>query len=125
MSVSEPWDRPRRLPLSARLRERLARSGAFARSLFGGGGEEVDWVTVYTAMAMEEAHVVAGSLRAADIPATIRADGQAFMGSAAAFRGIEVRVPEPLVDAALAVLDEADEADEAEADEDEVAGDLS
>lgn len=74
-----------------------ADAGTVANARFGGDDRDAEWVTVYSAGAFEEAHVVKGRLEAADIPVLLRYSALSrIYGSAVGYGGVEVRVPRVL-----------------------------
>ena len=78
-----------------------------AQARFGGDDEPTEWVPVYWASAMEEAHVVRGVLESEDVPAMLKHESRAAFGGAA-LGGVQVLVPKPLEDRALEILSEQD-----------------
>jgi hypothetical protein len=65
---------------------------------------EVTWVTVYNAANVEEAHIVMGALEANDIPSVLRNEATSALFGAVSMGGVNVQVPEPLAERALAAL---------------------
>ncbi len=119
MSISLPW--PWRLPgrrvrtgtagaeEGSPSRETAGQKASGAQSVtqarFGGRDDEpTEWVTVYLASGLEEAHIVKGALEAQDIPVLVRNQALSrLVGSAAAW-GVEVQVPRVLEDRARELL---------------------
>lgn len=80
-------------------------SAAGAQARFGGGGNDpAEWVTVYVANALEEAHVVKGALEVEDIPVLLRYDSFGVVYGLTLGRGVQVMVPRVVEDRARAVL---------------------
>lgn len=79
-----------------------------AQARFGGDDEPTEWVPVYWASAIEEAHIVRGVLEAEDIPAVLKHESRVAFGSAAV-GGAQVLVPKPLEERALEILADEDE----------------
>ncbi len=73
---------------------------------FGGRDDEpAEWVSVYVAATLEQAHVIKGALEAADVPAVLRYESLGMVVAAAlTIRGVDVLVPRALEDHARAVL---------------------
>jgi len=82
---------------------RRTASAAGAQARFGGGDEPTEWVPVYWAPAVEQAHVIRGVLEAEDIPAVVKSESVSAYGSAV-LGGAQVLVPRALEDRALHVL---------------------
>lgn len=72
---------------------------------FGRDDGEPEWVDVYWAHTIEEAHIVRGSLEAADIPAAIQSRESSMVYGSTALLGVGVFVPRALEDQARAVLE--------------------
>lgn len=108
MTIALPF--PLRGPLSGsedpgRVR-RAAASGqvdAVTDTAFGGDDQPTEWVTVYWAGGLEEAHVVQGHLEQEDIPSILRNESEGALGSGA-LRGVRVQVQQPLEDRAREIL---------------------
>lgn len=91
-------------PHSRSRRSRARRGGeAVTDARFGGRKDEpTEWVTVYWASGLEEAHVVRGRLLSEDIPVLLKTEAAVF--GIAGVVGVQVRVPRPLEDRALEVI---------------------
>ncbi len=111
MSISVPWGarvpgRPARRWLArARAAARRGR-GAVAVAAFGGSGDrDAEWVTVYVASGVEQAHIIRAALLAEDIPAIVARQELPNLYGSALVWGVEVRVPRLLADRAAQVIE--------------------
>jgi hypothetical protein len=76
---------------------------AVADAAFGGDDQPTEWVTVYWAGGLEEAHVVQGHLEQEDIPSILPNESGGALGSGA-LTGVWVQVPRTLEDRAREIL---------------------
>ena len=73
---------------------------------FGGDDDRSgEWVTVFVAGTIEEAHVIRGALEAEGIPVLLRNQALSRLYGPAAMWGVDVRVPAPLETRARELID--------------------